>query len=111
MAERDGTIIEFPRGRHIGPRVCDVAKEEHFYKCPACGGWVDCRELGQVFDHEGPITASGRRLAPTRFSRALTSLRDSEAPRPAVEATGRGLSPARSVSGSAPVTDCPTQEL
>jgi len=31
------------------------AEEEHFYKCPACGGLVDCRELGQVFDHEGPL--------------------------------------------------------
>jgi Zn-finger nucleic acid-binding protein len=55
MAERNGTIIEFPRGKHIGHRVCDLATEEHFYRCPACGGWVDCSELGQVFDHEGPL--------------------------------------------------------
>jgi Zn-finger nucleic acid-binding protein len=48
MAERTGTIIEFPRGRHIGHRV-------HFYQCPACGGWMDGRDLGQVFDHEGPL--------------------------------------------------------
>jgi hypothetical protein len=40
MAERNGTIIEFPRGRHIGHRGCDLAKEEHFYRCPACGEWV-----------------------------------------------------------------------
>jgi lipopolysaccharide biosynthesis regulator YciM len=42
MAERNGTIIEFPRGKHIGYRVCvcDLANEEHFYRCPACGEWV-----------------------------------------------------------------------
>ena len=55
MAERHGMIIEFPRGKHIGHRVCDLAEEEHFYRCPACGGSVDCRDLGQVFDHEGPL--------------------------------------------------------
>jgi hypothetical protein len=30
LAERNGTIIEFPRGGHITHRVCDLAKEEHF---------------------------------------------------------------------------------
>ena len=24
-------------------------------RCPACGGWIDCRDLGQVFEHEGPL--------------------------------------------------------
>jgi DNA-binding protein H-NS len=23
--------------------------------CPACGGWIDCRDLGQVFEHNGPL--------------------------------------------------------
>jgi hypothetical protein len=55
MSERHGTIIEFPRGKHIRHRVCDLAKDEHFYRCAACGRWVDCRDLGQVFDHEGPL--------------------------------------------------------
>jgi len=27
--------------------------EKHFYRCSACGGWVDYRDRGQVFDHEG----------------------------------------------------------
>jgi hypothetical protein len=40
MAERHGTIIEFPRGKHVGHRVCDLAKEEHFYRCPAADGWI-----------------------------------------------------------------------
>ena len=28
---------------------------EHFIRCEACGGWIDCRDLGAVFDHEGPL--------------------------------------------------------
>ena len=48
MAERHNPIIEFPRHP---PK--DEA--ERLYRCPACGGWLDCRDLGQVFDHEGPL--------------------------------------------------------
>jgi hypothetical protein len=57
MAEQHNRIIEFPRGKHIGHRVCvcDLVTEEHFYRCSACGGWVDGHDLGQVFDHEGPL--------------------------------------------------------
>jgi hypothetical protein len=22
--------------------------------CETCGGWIDCRDLGSVFDHQGP---------------------------------------------------------
>ena len=73
MAEQHSPIIEFPR-KYIGRRVGDPPRDEaeHFYRCPACGRWVDCRDLSQVFDHEGPPTASSRRLAPTKFNRALT---------------------------------------
>jgi hypothetical protein len=28
-----------------------------FHKIPGCGGWIDCRDLAQVFEHEGPATA------------------------------------------------------
>jgi hypothetical protein len=28
---------------------------EHFIKCPACGCRIDRRDLGQVFEHEGPL--------------------------------------------------------
>jgi hypothetical protein len=24
-------------------------------QCPGCGGWLDMRDLGQVFDHVGPL--------------------------------------------------------
>jgi hypothetical protein len=45
------------RGEIIGHRVDrDVKSEaEHFYKCPKCGGYVDKRDLAQVFEHEGPL--------------------------------------------------------
>jgi hypothetical protein len=51
MAEQHSTIIEFPRGKYDPPK--DEA--EYLYRCPVCGEWVDCRYLGQVFDHEGPL--------------------------------------------------------
>ena len=46
-----------PRGKYLGRRIGDPPKDEaeHFIRCPACGGWVDCRDLGQVFEHEGPL--------------------------------------------------------
>jgi hypothetical protein len=73
MAEQHGSIIEFPRRKYVVSRVSDPLKEEaeHFYQCPACGRWVDCRDLSQVFDHEGPLPHPGRRLAPTKFNCAL----------------------------------------
>ena len=33
----------------------EVAEAEHFYKCKACGARIDCRDLGMVFDREGPL--------------------------------------------------------
>jgi len=57
MPEQHGSIIAFPRRNHIGHRMGNSPKNEaeHFYHCSACGGWVDYRDLGQVFDHEGPL--------------------------------------------------------
>jgi hypothetical protein len=40
-------------GRSVGEQPTDEA--EHFIRCPGCGGWIDCRDLGQVFEHEGPL--------------------------------------------------------
>ena len=28
---------------------------DNFLKCPTCGGWIDCRDLGSVMDHAGPL--------------------------------------------------------
>ncbi len=46
---------EIPPGTRIGPAPADEA--EHFIQCghEACGAWIDCRNLGSVFDHEGPL--------------------------------------------------------
>lgn len=44
------------RGEHIGRRdgPLRAAEAEHFIKCGVCGGYIDCRGLAQVFEHEGP---------------------------------------------------------
>ena len=49
------TMIQ--RGKYIGRLVGQTITDEagHFIRCPGCGGWIDCRDLGQVFDHEGPL--------------------------------------------------------
>jgi hypothetical protein len=54
-------MTTIPRGKYIGKRVGDQPKDEaeHFIRCPACQGWIDCRDLGQVFEHEGPLPPSG----------------------------------------------------
>jgi Zn-finger nucleic acid-binding protein len=70
-------MIDAPRGRYIGKLVGARPKDEaeHFIKCPTCGGWIDCRDLGQVFEHEGPLPhpAQDRRndheKAPLRVAR------------------------------------------
>jgi hypothetical protein len=48
---------KIPRGKYIGRRVDkNVTDErEHFMRCPLCGGWIDMRDLAQVFEHEGPL--------------------------------------------------------
>jgi CRISPR/Cas system type I-B associated protein Csh2 (Cas7 group RAMP superfamily) len=45
------------RARYIGKRLGASPKNEaeHFIRCPACNGWIDCRDLGQVFEHEGTL--------------------------------------------------------
>ena len=50
-------MIGIQRGKYLGKRLGDPPKNEaeHFIRCPACGGWIDCRDLGQVFQHEGPL--------------------------------------------------------
>lgn len=44
---------EIRRGEYVATnRGAPVTEAEHFYKCAECGGWVDKRDLGMVFDHE-----------------------------------------------------------
>ena len=39
-------------GKRVGVQPIDEA--EHFFKCEACGGWFDMRDLGAVLDREEP---------------------------------------------------------
>ena len=50
-------MIDIPRGKYLGKRLGapPESEAEHFIRCPACCGWIDCRDLGQVFEHEGPL--------------------------------------------------------
>lgn len=45
---------DIPRNTYIGKRQGSEPENEaeHFYQCAECGGWVDMRDLGAVFDHE-----------------------------------------------------------
>jgi hypothetical protein len=45
------------RGTYIGRLVGQAPKDEaeHFIRCPACNDWIDCRDLGHVLEHEGPL--------------------------------------------------------
>jgi hypothetical protein len=49
--------VNIPRGKYLGERVDGKPTKgsEHFIKCSDCGGWIDCRDLGSVFAHEGPL--------------------------------------------------------
>jgi len=49
MAIKRGEII----GRLVGQEPKDEA--EHFMLCPDCNGLFDCRDLGQVLEHAGPL--------------------------------------------------------
>jgi hypothetical protein len=48
-------MIDTPRGKYIAIRVGDPPQDEgeHFVRCPACGGWIDCRNLACVSTTEG----------------------------------------------------------
>jgi hypothetical protein len=53
-------MTTIPRGKYIG-RVGDPPKDdaEHFHPVPGLRRWIDCRDLGQVFQHEGPLRKYG----------------------------------------------------
>jgi len=46
-----------PRGTVLAERVdrCRVREAEHFFRCKACNGWIDARDLVWFEDHEGPL--------------------------------------------------------
>ena len=40
-------------GKRVGVQPIDEA--EHFFRCEACRGWIDVRDLGAALDYEGPL--------------------------------------------------------
>jgi hypothetical protein len=44
------------RGERVDRRR--VPEAEHFFRCEACNGWIDARDLVWVEDHEGPLPHS-----------------------------------------------------
>jgi hypothetical protein len=46
-----------PRGKIIGKQTDGppLSEAEYFWKCEACGGWFDMRDLRAVLDHEEPL--------------------------------------------------------
>jgi hypothetical protein len=40
-------------GKRVGVQLTDEA--EPFFKCEACGGWIDMRDLGAILDQEEPL--------------------------------------------------------
>ena len=54
-------MTQIPRRTVIGKRdgVQPTDEAEHFFKCEACGGWFDTRDLGAVLDHKKPPAPYG----------------------------------------------------
>jgi len=52
-----------PRKKIIGERLGGEPQDEreHFIKCPACGRWLDMRDLGEVLAHEEVYEGSPNR--------------------------------------------------
>ena len=50
-----------PRGKYIGEPLGDRPEDEadHFIRCPACDGWIDCRDLGSGARARRGFAASG----------------------------------------------------
>jgi hypothetical protein len=46
-----------------------TSEADHFEKCPTCGHLIDCRDLAEVMEHEGPafhLPQTRRLFAPTQ---------------------------------------------
>jgi hypothetical protein len=61
MTQEPDDEVVIPRGKYIGKRLGDPPEDEaeHFIRCAACDGWIDCRDLGHVFEHERAIPTPG----------------------------------------------------
>jgi hypothetical protein len=52
-----------PRQPIIGKPV-DGKPADDGYRCQLCGEWIDCRDLGTVLAHEGPLPHPATSRAP-----------------------------------------------
>lgn len=49
-------MTRVPRNRYLGkPIDGKPADDGDGYRCKLCGAWIEYRDLGKVFDHEGPL--------------------------------------------------------
>jgi hypothetical protein len=57
MAKVASMMPKIPRGKIIGKQIGGppLSEAEHFWKCQACGGYFDMRDLGAVLEHEEPL--------------------------------------------------------
>ena len=48
---------KIPRGTIIGKQIGGqpLSEAEQFWKCEACGRWLDMRDLGAVLEHDEPL--------------------------------------------------------
>ena len=55
-------MTKIPHGAIIGQRLGGEPDDEaeHFMLCPDCKGYFDMRDLGQVFEHDGPLPHPSR---------------------------------------------------
>ena len=49
-AAKAGMQIGEAETKHFGPLLWSEG-----HQMPGCGGWIDCRDLARVFEHEGPL--------------------------------------------------------
>jgi hypothetical protein len=52
-----------PRGTVVGERAdrLGVGEAEHFFRCKACNGWIDARDLTWIEDPRRPAATPGAR--------------------------------------------------
>jgi len=83
MTKIASMTLPIPRGTVIRKRVGvqPIAEAEDFFKCEACGGWIDMRDLGRDPRSRRALAASGVRssavsqLQPRRRVSVLPSTR------------------------------------
>jgi hypothetical protein len=44
-----------PRGHRPARWQSADGRGRAFHSLPGCEGWIDCRDLAQVLEHEGPL--------------------------------------------------------